>query len=446
MSARYVDPVENCAIAQKHDDSEQNLVALAALRDHGAHLVAFSQDKRPQVTGWLKRKPNFDTILSHAKAGGLVGIVPQSVSLVAVDLDRGDAETVVDLLGEPLAIVKTRRQGGRHLYYRAPTAESIGNQGWQIGDSGGEVRGARGSCVLWDAAAVAAALDKLNDAPVVDLSRLPKPESRKSVRGQAAVATAPKGTRNDTLNAEVFRAAKTGSVDKPAFREAGLQSGLSPAEVHATIASAALAGESTAKPRLPYGPNGLRAALDGLGISVRYNVRAHRAEWREAGDWRQFDDRSRRDIRSRIEAAYQNAKGDNPLRFGRERFGDDLNGVLYHCEVDAFCEFLEALPAWDGVCRLDAWIDECFRLHESGSMLSKWASRFILLGAVWRTYCPGTKLDETPVLIGPKGCGKSTAVAGVLPPPNREDWFNDQLHLAADPKTRVEAFAGPGDR
>ena len=48
-------------------------------------------------------------------------------------------------------------------------------------------------------------------------------------------------------------------------------------------------------------------------------------------------------------------------------------------------------------------------------------------------------MDEMPVLIGPQGCGKSTALRCVLPP-EHPDWFADGLHLAADPKTRTETL------
>lgn len=71
----------------------------------------------------------------------------------------------------------------------------------------------------------------------------------------------------------------------------------------------------------------------------------------------------------------------------------------------------------------------------------QWASRFIFLGCVCRTMTPGIKLDEMPVLIGPQGIGKSTALRLVLPP-DMPDLFNDGLHLAADPRIRAEALQG----
>ena len=54
---------------------------------------------------------------------------------------------------------------------------------------------------------------------------------------------------------------------------------------------------------------------------------------------------------------------------------------------------------------------------------------------------PGIKLDEMPVLIGPQGTGKSTALRLALPP-SMPELFNDGLHLAADPKFRAEALQG----
>ena len=70
-----------------------------------------------------------------------------------------------------------------------------------------------------------------------------------------------------------------------------------------------------------------------------------------------------------------------------------------------------------------------------------WAGRFLLLGPVARAFRPGRKLDESPVLAGPQGCGKSTALRKLLPPEHPE-WFADGLHLASDPKTRAEALLG----
>ena len=66
--------------------------------------------------------------------------------------------------------------------------------------------------------------------------------------------------------------------------------------------------------------------------------------------------------------------------------------------------------------------------------LSSWAQSN---GALF----PGCKLDEIPVLIGPGGIGKSTALRGIFPP-ELQDLFTDGLNLGTDAKTRVEALLG----
>ena len=195
--------------------------------------------------------------------------------------------------------------------------------------------------------------------------------------------------------------------------------------------------------------DGLGHALQAMGWEWRYNVRAHRAElrWFDGGEWRETNDRLTCDIRADIRLKFTEEaarRGENeppkPLVFGRTAWEDNFNALLHHAEVDPFGEWLEALPKWDGKHRLDGWLPTVFRVRESHG-LAPWCSRFLLLGAVWRTFEPGTKLDEMPVLIGPQGCGKSTAVRYLLPPEHPE-WFSDGLRLSADDKVRAEALQG----
>ena len=207
-----------------------------------------------------------------------------------------------------------------------------------------------------------------------------------------------------------------------------------------------------AVPRTGRNPNaqpktreGLRAVLAELRFELRYNTRAHRAELREhGGEWRQATDRLICDIRSQIPERFTDAGGDGdkpkPLAFGRTAWEDCFGALLHRAEVDPFREWLESLPKWDGTKRLDSWLATVFLVRESGG-LAAWCSRFLPLGAVWRIYRPGTKLDEMPVLIGPQGAGKSTALRCLLPP-ELPEWFSDGLRLSADDKMRAEALQG----
>ena len=167
-----------------------------------------------------------------------------------------------------------------------------------------------------------------------------------------------------------------------------------------------------------------------------------RHEYRlNGGEWAASNDRLEARIREDIAFKFVTGKGGKePLKFGRDTWPLSLNAMLHKRETDPFKEWLESLNPWGGDQRLKHWLGDVFRVDDACE-LTRWASTFILLGAVWRTYRPGTKLDETPVLIGEQGSGKSTALRWLLPREHPE-WFADGLHLASDPKTRAESLQG----
>ena len=200
--------------------------------------------------------------------------------------------------------------------------------------------------------------------------------------------------------------------------------------------------------------DGLFDALRMLYVTLRFNLRSHKSEWQFWDDvgygrvgrlmaWRDLDDRSSAFLRDAIiNRFYIKGKDDKiPLKFGRYAWQDCVNVLLYRNEVDPFTEWLEAIPPWDGIHRIDRWMTDCFQIVADDVDLAHWASRFILLGAVWRAYSPGTKLDEMPVLIGQGGIGKSTSLRRLLPP-EWSEWFCDGLNLAGDSKARTEALQG----
>ena len=65
----------------------------------------------------------------------------------------------------------------------------------------------------------------------------------------------------------------------------------------------------------------------------------------------------------------------------------------------------------------------------------------MFLGVVWRTFKPGTKLDEIPILVGPGGIGKSTVPAMAVPQ-DIPGLYGSGLELNANAKTMVEALQG----
>ena len=207
--------------------------------------------------------------------------------------------------------------------------------------------------------------------------------------------------------------------------------------------------------------DGLTRAFELLGVEARYNTRSSRAEVRHESfpeGWRTMNDRLAAELREVLTARFVYVKKvrerpisaadqkllDNaealkkltpddraallermdpknrrteesaPLTFGRDAWADTFNSYLYDREVDPFAEWLDALPKWDRVDRLNGWLAQVFTINDPNGLV-EWTSRFICLGAVTRAYSPGAKLDEMPVLIGRGGIGKSTALRYILP-------------------------------
>lgn len=134
--------------------------------------------------------------------------------------------------------------------------------------------------------------------------------------------------------------------------------------------------------------------------------------WDKSGkrrDWKEADDAG---LRCYMEKVY--------FITGRERIGD---GFLIYCErhrVNLVQRFLNALPAWDGVPRLDRlFIDY---LGAEDSAYTRAVARKSLCAAVARAMQPGIKYDTMPILAGPQGIGKSTLLRYL-----GADWFNDSL-------------------
>ena len=189
----------------------------------------------------------------------------------------------------------------------------------------------------------------------------------------------------------------------------------------------------------------LEAALDALGVRLRFNLRSQRGEMsRDSGPWIEMTDRLIADLRCEIARKFQyftELHGLSRLHFGESTWKLYTDALLYHREADPFFEWLESLPAWDGVDRVRHWLTDAFEVEDECDPLLSWAAQFIFLGSVARASEPGKKLDEMPVLIGPQAIGKSTALRLSLPP-EMPELFADGLHLAASPKERAEALQG----
>ena len=194
-------------------------------------------------------------------------------------------------------------------------------------------------------------------------------------------------------------------------------------------------------PVLPRNRAGFAVALHLLDIELRYNERAGKPEFRHGDEeWSEFTERKESVLFEEIAARFNatTSRGDAPLRFKGQDRTDAVNSLLDDECIDPFEEWIQALPKWDGENRLSFLLSDLFGADKNP--LVEWASRYPFLGAVWRTFRPGTKLDEVPVLIGPQGIGKSTVLDLAFPPDT--EWFTDDLDLSAYRKERAETLQG----
>ena len=178
---------------------------------------------------------------------------------------------------------------------------------------------------------------------------------------------------------------------------------------------------------------GVHKALQKCNTRVRYNSRKQRIEYQREGEpWEPPTDRLEAALRQLIalHCKLPNKKGETrAAKFSDTYWNQCINAITHKKTIDPFREWLEALPPWDGQTRLDKWISVLFKVDDKE--LSAWVSQFIFCGAVTRTYQPGFKLDEIPVIVGAQGVGKSTMVRLALPG-DRADWFSDGLILSGD--------------
>lgn len=99
-------------------------------------------------------------------------------------------------------------------------------------------------------------------------------------------------------------------------------------------------------------------------------------------------------------------------------------------------EFIDALPEWDGVPRVDTLLVDYLGAADNAYVRS--VTRKTLCAAIERVLTPGIKFDSMLVLNGPQGAGKSTLIAKL-----GGEWFSDSLSLSdTKDKTAAEKLQG----
>ena len=97
--------------------SHESVAAVNTLYSAGARLFRLSDENRPAETkGFFDRQLSLDDLLSHLERGHRLGIEPQSISTVCVDVDAGDPDRFFQAF-RPLSVYESKTKGRCHAFY-----------------------------------------------------------------------------------------------------------------------------------------------------------------------------------------------------------------------------------------------------------------------------------------------------------------------------------------
>ncbi|WP_296596628.1 VapE domain-containing protein [Phenylobacterium sp.] len=127
----------------------------------------------------------------------------------------------------------------------------------------------------------------------------------------------------------------------------------------------------------------------------------------DGGSLQPFDDSDAVELRIRLEDLGFKEK------IGRELMRDALTKIARERRFDSANEWLRSLPDWDGVERIERfWPDY---MQTDDTPYTRALGLYTWTAQAARVLDPGCKVDMIPVLVGPEGVRKSTAVRLLSP-------------------------------
>ena len=124
------------------------------------------------------------------------------------------------------------------------------------------------------------------------------------------------------------------------------------------------------------------------------------------------------------------------VQFSKDKFNMALDVVADNRRFNPLLDYLNGLPEWDGVERVDTLLIDY--LGASDNKYVRAVTRCTLIGAIKRAYEPGCKFDNVLVLDGKPGIGKSTLLRKL-----GGQFFSDSLTLTdTRDKTAAEKLQG----
>lgn len=103
-----------------------------------------------------------------------------------------------------------------------------------------------------------------------------------------------------------------------------------------------------------------------------------------------------------------------------DRINEAFSKIANENKFHPIRNYLEALPEWDGVSRIDHWLHQALNAQGYEKYVCA-VARKTVCAMIGRIYNPGQKFDQVLILEGNQGVGKSTAVKKLASP----EWFSD---------------------
>lgn len=157
---------------------------------------------------------------------------------------------------------------------------------------------------------------------------------------------------------------------------------------------------------------GITPAWDELKQRVIFN--GANLPWDSSTFGRVYTDHLLRMVRLYLTQRFQG----NAFEPSRENVHEALTTVAYGNKFNPVLQYLDSLK-WDGKPRVANLFGDYFNCGHDDYVRA--VSRCFMVGAVRRMRSPGHKFDTMPVLLGPQGWNKSTAVRTLF----GDEWFSD---------------------
>lgn len=154
------------------------------------------------------------------------------------------------------------------------------------------------------------------------------------------------------------------------------------------------------------------------------------APWRKPEEWRGpvWSDDDDSSLRVYLEKVFHT--------YSPPKLNDALSAVSHERSFHPIRDYLNGLPVWDGIDRLDAMLIDYLQAEDTPYIRA--ITRKTMAAAVARVMNPGCKFDYMLVLVGKQGVGKSTLFKRL-----GGRWFNDSLSMNdTKDKTAAEKLQG----